>query len=299
MKAICIGHSTFDTTLPMTEYPTENNKYRIPYHVECGGGSGPNGAYVLAKWGVDTTIVSALGNDYQADRIIDEFKSVGANVDYLQKIPTHKTSCSYIFANMENGSRTIITSKAKAIRKLDIKEKLQQADVILIDGEHPETAKKILKDNPTAISVFDVSRVNDDNLELGKLVTYLVCSHEFAEKFANTKINYKDLSTIKFCYDKLKEYFQTNIIITLESSGSFTEIDGKCMQVPSIKVKAIDSTGAGDIFHGAFAYFISNGYSLIDAIHYASVTGALSVETIGARYSVPELKEVLEYDNII
>ena len=71
------------------------------------------------------------------------------------------------------------------------------------------------------------------------------------------------------------------------------------MQVPSIKVKAIDSTGAGDIFHGAFAYFISNGYSLIDAIHYASVTGALSAEKIGARYSVPELKEVLEYDNII
>ena len=63
MKAICIGHSTFDTTLPMTGYPIENNKYRISSHVECGGGSGPNGAYVLAKWGVDTTIVSALGND--------------------------------------------------------------------------------------------------------------------------------------------------------------------------------------------------------------------------------------------
>lgn len=298
MKAICIGHSTFDTTLPMTGYPIENNKYRISSHVECGGGSGPNGAYVLAKWGVDTTIVSALGNDYQADRIIDEFKSVGANIEYLKKIPTHQTSCSYIFANMENGSRTIVTSKAKAIRKLDIREKLK-ADVILIDGEHPETAKEILKDNPKAISVFDVSRVNEDNLELGKMVTYLVCSHEFAEKFANIKIDYENIDTIKACYDKLKEFFKNNVIITLESYGSFTEIDGKCMQVPSIKAKAIDSTGAGDIFHGAFAYFISNGYSLIDAIHYASVTGALSVEKIGARYSVPELKEVLEYDNII
>ena len=191
-----------------------------------------------------------------------------------------------------------MTSKAKAIRKLDIREKLK-ADVILIDGEHPETAKEILKDNPKAISVFDVSRVNEDNLELGKMVTYLVCSHEFAEKFANIKIDYENIDTIKACYDKLKEFFKNNVIITLESYGSFTEIDGKCMQVPSIKVKAIDSTGAGDIFHGAFAYFISNGYSLIDAIHYASVTGALSVEKIGARYSVPELKEVLEYDNII
>lgn len=298
MKAICIGHSTFDTTLPMTEYPIENNKYRISSHVECGGGSGPNGAYVLAKWGVDTTIISALGDDYQAERIISEFKKVGANTTYLKKIPTHQTSCSYIFANTKNGSRTVVTSKAPSIRNLDIKENLS-ADIILIDGEHPETAKQILEANPNAISVFDVSRVNEDNLELGKMVTYLVCSHEFAEGFANIKIDYENIDSIKTCYDKLKEYFKTNIIITLESYGSFTEIDGKCMQVPSIKVKAIDSTGAGDIFHGAFAYFIGNDYSLIDATHYASVTGALSVEKIGARYSVPELKEVLEYDNII
>lgn len=298
MKAICVGHSTFDTTLPMTDYPVENDKYRIPYHVECGGGSGPNGAYVLAKWGVDTTVISALGTDYQADRIIDEFKKVGANTTYLEKIPTHKTSCSYIFANMANGSRTIVTSKATPIRNLNIPEKLQ-ADVILIDGEHPETAKEILKENPTAISVFDASRLNDDNLELGKLVTYLVCSHEFAEKFSNTKIDYQNIDTVKTCYFKLKEYFKTNIIITLESYGSFTEIAGICTQIPSIKVTAVDSTGAGDIFHGSFAYFISNGYSLLDSIHYASITGALSVTKIGARYSVPELKEVLEYDNII
>ena len=298
MKAICVGHSTFDTTLPMTAYPIENDKYRIPYHVECGGGSGPNGAYVLAKWGIDTTIISALGNDYQADRIIEEFKSVGANTNYLQKLPTHKTSCSYIFANMENGSRTIVTSKASPIRRLDIKEKLQ-ADLILIDGEHPETAKEVILENPSAISVFDASRINDDNLELGKMVTYLVCSHEFAEKFAGIKIDYEKINTIEACYKKLKEYFKTNVIITLESYGSYTEISGECQIIPSIKVKALDSTGAGDIFHGSFAYFISHGYSLLESVHYASITGALSVTKIGARYSVPELKEVLEYDTLI
>ena len=298
MKVICVGHSTFDTTLPMTAYPIENDKYRIPYRVECGGGSGPNGAYVLAKWGIDTTIVSALGDDYQADRIIDEFKRVGANIEYLQKIPTHQTSCSYIFANMENGSRTIVTSKAPSIRKLNINKKLS-ADVILIDGEHPETAKEILKENPKAISVFDASRINDDNLELGKMVTYLVCSHEFAEKFAGIKIEYDKVETIEICYKRLKEFFQTNVIITLESYGSYTEIEGENQIIPSIKVKALDSTGAGDIFHGSFAYFISHGYSLLDSIHYASITGALSVTKIGARYSVPELKEVLEYDTLI
>ena len=76
-------------------------------------------------------------------------------------------------------------------------------------------------------------------------------------------------------------------------------IDGKYEQIPSITVKAIDSTGAGDIFHGAFTYFISNNYSLKDAIHYASITAGISVTRVGSRFSIPELKEVLEYDNII
>ena len=66
-----------------------------------------------------------------------------------------------------------------------------------------------------------------------------------------------------------------------------------------MKVQAVDSTGAGDIFHGAFTYFIGNGYSLKNAIHYASITSAISVTRVGARISIPELSEVLNYDELI
>ena len=47
MRAICVGHSTFDTTLPMNEYPIENTKNRVEKHIECGGGPASNGAYLL------------------------------------------------------------------------------------------------------------------------------------------------------------------------------------------------------------------------------------------------------------
>ena len=70
MKVVCVGHSTFDTTLPMKEYPTENIKYRLENHIECGGGPASNGAYLLAKWGMDTAIASVIGDDYYGDRII-------------------------------------------------------------------------------------------------------------------------------------------------------------------------------------------------------------------------------------
>ncbi len=294
MKAICVGHSTFDITLPMTEYPKENVKYRIKNHVDCGGGPASNGAYLLAKWGVDTSIVSVVGNDYYGDRIVEEFRNIGANIDYLERHDNHRTTSSYIIMNLSNGTRTVLSSKDESIRKLNQKIDCK-ADVILIDGEHPETAKEVLNNNLDAISVLDAGRLTEDTKELGKKVTYLVCSKNFAEEFANKKINISNLGELIEIYRELETFFQANIIITLEADGSFARIDGVCQLIPSIKVKALDSTGAGDVFHGAFVYFISNGYSLYETIRLASVTAAISVEKIGARKSIPSLEEVLEY----
>ena len=299
MKIVCVGHSTFDTTLAMKEYPKENVKYRVEKHIECGGGPASNGAYLLAKWGMDVTMLSIVGKDYYGDRIIDEFRQIGADTTYIEQHDDHQTSSSYIIANKSNGSRTIITAKDKPIRALNEDVNLK-ADVILIDGEHPETAKQILFNNPQAISILDAGRVNDDTKELGKLVKYLVCSKDFAEEITNLKIDADDITSLINCYEILKKYFQNNVIITLEARGSFTEINGQYEIIPSIKVTAVDSTGAGDIFHGAFTYFIANGYSLKDTIHYSSITGGLSVTRIGSRNSIPTLQEVLEYDtNII
>ncbi len=298
MKAICVGHSTYDTTLPMDAYPIENFKYRIENHIECGGGPASNGAYLLAKWGIETTICSVIGDDYYGDRIIDEFKKIGANTKYLEKRKNYQTSSSFIIANMSNGLRTIITSKKDPIKKLDniITDK---ADLILIDGEHPETALEVLNNNPDALSVIDAGRLTEDTLKLGKKVKYLVCSKEFAERFSKKKIDISNLNSLIEVYNELKIYFQNTVIITLEAAGSFTQIDGQYKIIPSIKVTAKDSTGAGDIFHGAITYFLGNGYPLEKAIHYASITSAISVTKIGSRFSIPKLEEVLNYDNII
>lgn len=296
-KFVCVGHSTYDITLPMNEYPTENIKYRLEGHVECGGGPASNGAYLLAKWGEQTTIATVVGDDHYGRLVLEDFKKIGANTKYIELKKDHQTSSSYIIANTSNGSRTILTSKKPPVRKLE-QDATIDADVILLDGEHPETALKVLvdNDNDDVISVLDAGRLNKDTRLLGKLVTYLVCSKDFAEEFAGLKINYSNMKTVIACYEKLKSYFGTNIIITLESHGSFTEIDGKYKQIPSVKVKSVDSTGAGDIFHGAFTYFIGNNYPLEEAIHYASIAGAISVTRVGSRFSIPELKEVLEYN---
>lgn len=299
MKVVCVGHSTYDTTLPLNGYPTENVKYRIDNHIECGGGPASNGAYLLAKWGMTVTIASIIGKDYYGDKIIEDFAKIGANIEHLEQREDYKTSSSFILANMSNGSRTIITSKKAPIRKLSSEINIK-ADLILIDGEHPETAHEVLDKNPNAISVLDAGRLNEDTKLLGKKVTYVVCSKDFAEEFCNKKIPKSfDAKILETIHQELTQYFDTKVIITLEAAGSFTKVDGKYELIPSIKVKALDSTGAGDIFHGAFTYFIGKEYPLREAIRLASITGAISVTRIGSRYSIPALSEVLDYDVII
>ena len=298
MKIVCIGHSTYDITLPVNEFPEENRKIRLSNHIECGGGPAANGAYLLAKWGMDVSLVSIVGKDYYGEKVIEEDKNMGVDTTFIEKRDDHSTSSSYIIANMSNGTRTILTSKKEPIRKLsnniDIK-----ADVILIDGEHPETAYEVLENNPNAISILDAGRLNDDTKFLGKFVTYFVCSKEYAENFTNKEINIERMDRLVEIYEELNSYFDTNIIITLEEAGAFTKIDGNYEIIPSMKVKALDSTGAGDIFHGALTYFIANNYPLREAIKLSNITGAISVTRMGARYSIPILSEVLEYDRAI
>ena len=148
---------------------------------------------------------------------------------------------------------------------------------------------------PVAISVIDAGRSTEEIINLAKRVKYLVCSKEFAENVTNLKFNKEDLSTYSKIYIKMKEIFKNKIVITLESEGSISFIDDKLKLVPSIKVKAIDSTGAGDLFHGAFIYSLANNFTLENSLKFSNVVGGLSVTKIGGRYSVPTIEEIKKY----
>ena len=294
MKIVCVGHTTYDITLPTTTYPIENNKYRIDKKIECGGGPASNAAYLLSKWGEEVSFVGVVGNDYYGQSIIKEFNHIGVNTEYIEKNSSTSTDSSYIISNLENGSRTIITSKSKQIPMLSNPIDITDANYILIDGEHHETAREVIFRNPKAISIIDAGRCTKEVANLCSIVNYIVCSKDFAESFTNIKVDYNNLNSLVNIYETLKSrYNKQTIVITLESKGSFTKIGDKYMLIPSISVKAIDSTGAGDIFHGAFLYFLIHNYSLEDVIRLSSITAALSVTKIGARYAIPEKDEVI------
>lgn len=293
MKIVCVGHATYDITLPVNEYPKENYKHRIEKKVECGGGPAANAAYLLAKWKEDVAFVGIVGNDYYGQAIIKELNTIGVNTEYVEKNSSASTDTSYIISNNSNGSRTILTSKTKVFTSLSNPTDITDAEYILVDGEHPETAKEVILRNPKAISILDAGKCTREVANLGTIVNYVVCSKEFAEKFTETKID-NNYNTLVKVYKKLESiYTKQTIVITLEDHGCIVKIDNKYEIIPSISVKAVDSTGAGDIFHGAFTYFLAQGNDLKKTIILSSITSAISVTRIGARYSIPTLEEVL------
>lgn len=293
MKALCIGHAAYDITLPIESYPKENQKMRVGPTIECGGGSAANCASLLSRWGLDTYFLGTIGKDYYGDKIYDEFVNDGVNTSLLRRTDKFNTTSSYIMANTTNGSRTIIISRTKKVESDDIHIP-SYFDLIICDGEEPTLSIKAIKENPNAISVIDAGNLKDSIVKICPYVTYIVCSRDFANEYTGIKTDLDNIESLKEAYEKIREDFNTNVVITLGSFGSFAKVDDKYVLVPSIKVDPVDTTAAGDIYHGAFGYFISNGYSLKDTMKLANITGAISTLSIGGRNSIPELKSVYE-----
>ncbi len=297
MKCITIGHASYDITYSVQEYPKENTKKRVYEQVECGGGPAANAACVLAKWKEEVAFSGVVGDDYYASKMKKEFQDFGIDLSYLEEQKNLKTMLSFIIANKGNGSRTILTYHDPNKKSLTVKNN-NQYDIILVDGEELEASKEVLLNNSRAIKILDAGSVKEGTLGLAGLVDYLVCSKNFAEETTGITYTGKKEELIEM-HDRLQEKYQNQVVITLESNGCFTKIEEKYYLIPSIKVKAIDSTGAGDIFHGAFAYFISHQYGLKRSCYLANIAGALSVTTLGGRISIPKLEDVLEREQEI
>lgn len=292
MKVLCIGHTAYDITVLTDGYPKENVKYRVEKRIECGGGPASNAAYLLGKWGIKTYIASVVGNDIYGKRIKKEFTDVGVDTTYLELSNKYKTTSSFIIVNKKNASRTVFTYRNPQMRTNDMDININP-DYILVDAQELELSLKMIKKYPKAITILDAGRAKYANIKLGKIVDYLVTSRNFAEDFTGMKIDINDNNSLNNVYNSLEKDFKGHIVITLEEHGCLYKEDGIVKLMPGYKVIAKDTTGAGDIFHGAFVYALINKYNYADVMRISNIAGALSVREIGGRYSVPDLKEVL------
>ena len=291
MKILCIGNVSYDITYSMDGYPIENFKYRMNNKVTGGGGPSATAAYLLGKWNANTYYAGAIGDDSLGKKVVKEFKSVGVSTKHVEIDKGRDTTLAFILLNENIGSRTVFTYREDTL-VLD-KKINEHFDVILMDGQEYDATMHVLNKNPNALTIIDAGRANEKVIELCKRVTYVVCSKKFAEDYTKKIIDVNNMDSMNEVLDIMNKDFK-NVVITLEEKGAIYKENGIFKLIPSIKVIVKDSTGAGDFFHGAFTYFISNNYPLERAVRLSNITGALSVTKVGTRYSVPTLDEVFK-----
>lgn len=290
MKVLCIGHATYDIVITVDSYPKENTKNKAVSDVRCGGGPSANASYLLAKWGIDTYFAGVVGDDYAGNYVEAEFKNIGVKLDYFTKSKDIKTTNSYIIVNTINGSRTIFSSQDE---KIDIKNTNIEIkpDIILIDGYEAELSKRVINDNKDAIVVIDAGKCNKDIIDLCRLSDYIVCSLDFAKEYTG----YSDVNKM---LEKLNNDFSGNIIITLEDKGCAYYENGPKI-INSIPTKPVDTTGAGDIFHGAFVYGLIKKWDMYKILTFACTTSGLSITKLSGRKSIFPLEQVKRvYDEL-
>ncbi|OYW74152.1 MAG: hypothetical protein B7Z37_18835 [Verrucomicrobia bacterium 12-59-8] len=293
LDVLCIGHATCDVSLFVDQHPQENTKCETHESLEACGGPAANAAWLLSFWGLRTGFAGLVGDDVHGRRTHDEFTAVGTDVSLLELRPSYATPLSVILINRQNGSRTIINRKLKgasfsmdatALRPLSPR-------VLLFDGHELEASLAAMRAFPDAITILDAGSWREGTAVLAGKVDYLAASERFALQATGMK-NFQLEADRRQCLAKLREQFGTKTIVTLGERGLIFDAGDGFTELPAFQAAAVDTTAAGDIFHGAFAFAIAGSMPLVEALRFASMTASLSVRKPGGRSSIPTLSEV-------
>jgi len=234
-----------------------------------------------------------IGQDNYGDKAVKELAEGGIDCRLVEQRAGHATPVSFIIVNRAAGSRTIINRKIPAAGLQLTRQMLDglSPKLLLFDGHELEASLAALAAFPSATTVLDAGALREGTSVLAGKVRYLVCSERFAGQITSET---DALARWRQCLGRLRELYRNVVIVTLGASGSVFD-DGRHQErMPALPVQARDTTAAGDIFHGAFAFGLLKGMSLARALELATVAAGLSVEKEGGRPSVPELDDVLK-----
>jgi sugar/nucleoside kinase (ribokinase family) len=294
VDALCIGHAALDLTFSLPTYPLENVKYHAEDFATCGGGPAANAACLLARYGVATGFVGLIGDDENGQHVARELAEYGVDVRLLERRRDHVTPISCILVNRANGSRTIINHRLLVsgfVPPLDVLG-TAQPKLLLFDSHELSASLAALERYPEAVTVLDAGTLRESAVELAQRVDYLVASQDFARQYSGEDTSSDDGQARAL--EALAELNRRTVVVTLGERGVVARQGTRTLRIEPHRVRVRDTTGAGDIFHGAFCHALLESYDIERALRFANVCAALSVETMGGRTSIPALSTVLQ-----
>ena len=293
-KIVGIGACVMDTLITVPKYPAEDTKCRANGMKLAGGGPTATGIVAAAKLGESCEFIGVLADDAGGRFLVKDFDKYGVDVSSIDIIKGYRSFTSCIWLNAQKATRTCVFDKGNLppmVLSDKQKQTIRKAKLLMIDGNEidaAEQAAKIAKDNGVQV-LYDAGGLYDGVERLLKLTDILIPSEEFALGHTGEK-------SAEAAAQNLYNTYHPEIVVITQGSRGGVIFDGKrIVSYPIYPAKVVDSNGAGDVFHGAFATAVVKGYDYIKCCHFSSAVSAIKCTGIGARESIPDFKTVEEY----
>lgn len=299
-KICVVGSSNIDLVVKSRRLPLPGETILGGKFLMVPGGKGANQAVAAAKLGAQVYLVAKLGDDIFGTQSFENFKKEGVNTDYVTRTNKALSGVASIAVD-EAGNNSIIVAPGanRELTPRDVKKArraIASCDVLVSQFEIPlETVEYAarLANKYGMPFILDPAPARKLRPELLEMTDVIKPNETEAEILTGIKV--KDEKTARKAAVNLFERGVKTVILTLGARGFFIfnkEIDEF---FPAGKVKAVDSTAAGDAFVGGLAFCIARGRTILEAALFANDVAALSVTRIGAQSSLPSMKEVQNF----
>ena len=268
----CVGHCAIDHVFQVERFPERATKTPAHRYQTVGGGMAANAAVACARLGARVRFVGAVGPDDAGRMVRDQLGAEGIDLTHLQVVPGTHTSASAIIVDKQ-GERHIFNHRGDAMAHARVPDDAVFAgcDAVLVDPRWPAGARAALlwARAHDRLSVFDADVApRQDLLALVPLARWVVFSEPGLAVWSGPVAQEEALMRAIYLG-------ATCAAVTLGPNGVMLVSDARLRRVSPVPVQAVDTTGAGDVFHGALTLALARGVSASDACAYASAAAAL------------------------
>lgn len=261
------------------------------------GGKGANQAVASSRLGAKVYMVGRVGEDYLGSLLVEALRKNGVETAFVTKDPSSYTGIALITVDPQGRNTIAVAPGAdEALRKEDVERAMPiiaQSSALLLQLEVPievvtyasEEARK------RGVKVF-LNPAPFKPLPEGLYRNIFALTPNEVEASALTGIEAKDKENLGKIASKILDLGIENVVITLGSKGAFLSNRKGSLFVPAYRVKALDTTGAGDAFNAALAVAVAEDSTIEDAVRFANLVAACKVTRLGAQEGLPTRDEV-------
>jgi sulfofructose kinase len=286
-----VGLNATDTVLIVSRFPPYAGKAPFDHEVISPGGQVASAMVACARLGLRAKYIGTIGDDERGDIQWESLQSTGVNLDHVQRRKNCPNQSAYIIVDRSSGERTVFWSRPDCLtlEPAEItEEQITCARLLHIDGHDTAAVARaagIAHQHGIPVTV-DVDTIYHGFDRVLPFVDYLVASSEFPSAWTGRSDPFRALDTLQ------EEYGMKVVAMTLGSHGALARSEGRFFYSPGYVVDCIDTTGAGDVFHGAFCYSVLQGMPMLEALEFSNAMAALNCTALGARSGIRGVGEI-------